>query len=169
MLEHDPRHQRRQILCVRLFEGVRKTLVRAPDVDVALDFVNEALRHRHLALAEDARHAQDQPVLSRQAVIQHAELLEQRVVLGRHLRELRAPLLYLGALRRIGACLNLLLQAGELQLDGLHVVEDLLGESARALELDVLVNADRDGNQKQPERPGDHRSVPALLLALDAC
>ena len=167
VLEHDPRNQRRQILCARLLQRVCEALVRAPDLDVALHFVDEALRHRDLALAEDARHAQDQPVLGRQAVIQHAELLEQRVVLGRHLGELRAPFLRLRAMRRIRACLDLLLEPRELQLDGLHVVEDLLGEPARTLELDVLVDADGDGYQQQPERACDHRPVPALLLALD--
>ena len=111
----------------RLLQGVCKALVRAPDADVALHLVDKALRHRDLALAEDARHAQDQPVLGWQAVVQHAKLLEQRMVLSRHLGELRPPLLRLGAMHRIHACLDLLLEPRELQLDGLHVVEDLLG------------------------------------------
>ena len=154
--------------CARAcFRASAKRWSERQTLDVALHFVDKALRHRDLALAEDARHAQDQPVLGWQAVVQYAELLEQRIVLGRHLGELRPPLLRLGAMSRIHACLDLLLEPRELQLDGLHVVEDLLGEPARTLELDVLVDANADGYQQQPEHAGDHRSVAALLLALD--
>jgi hypothetical protein len=157
---------RGEVLFLGASKGPGQALVRAPLFDVPLHFLDEALRHRYLALAEGACHAENHPVLRQSPVVQYAEFLEQAVVLRGHLGEPRPRLLRLATLGRVRARLHLHLQACQLQLDGLHVVEDLLGHPAGPLELDVLVDADGDRDEEQTDGPGDHGPVASLLAAL---
>lgn len=100
-----------------------------PFPDVGLDLLDKTGRHVHLTLSEGAGYAQDQPLFGADLLFIHLERIDEPVVVPLEILAHGLVLVTLGDHLLVLCLPGDAQDFGELELQGLHVVENIFGQA----------------------------------------